>query len=681
VTSANPAPPADGPAQDRRHTGLGEARHALSDSSLVPLGLVFALLVWFAVRDGGFSATTWYPGAVLLAVLAVLAVVLGGRDRWISKEAAAATAALAAFTAWCYLSISWSDVQDDAWDGANRTFLYLAVFTLVAVLPWRTETMFALLGVYAVAVASIGVVQLSRAASAEETTDYFQFGRLASPLVYQNGNCALFLMAFWPALFLFSRRSAPVLARAVSAGATVALLELALLTQSRASLIAAPVTFALYLLLVPGRLRTLAFAAVPAAFLAATYRPLLDVFAAARDERVPGESLLDARTTLLVSVVFGILVGCAFALADRRLSIPFRVRRAVARAVLVTALAATALAVVLVASADPVARVDRAWTSFTTTRTIPGEGNNFSTGLSGTRYDLWRVALQEVRDEPILGVGVDNFAVDYLRERRSIDEPSYPHSLLLRIAAQTGVIGVLLMTAFVAFLALVFVRTRGTLDRNARELHGLALVVAGYWLVHGSVDWFWELPVLGGLAFVCFGIAARAGGARSEQTKMLAKPRLASPAAVVLLVAALLTLVPPWLAAEQTARAASTWRAGPADAFERLGDARALNPLADEPDLIAGAIASRIGDLPRMERSFRRALDRNPLNWYAHLELAIAEALQDEPGSARLHLSRARELNPREHAITVVQGDLDEGRKPSPAEIDKLFLERVRTVR
>jgi tetratricopeptide (TPR) repeat protein len=206
-------------------------------------------------------------------------------------------------------------------------------------------------------------------------------------------------------------------------------------------------------------------------------------------------------------------------------------------------------------------------------------------------------------------------------------------------------------------------------------------VVAGYWLVHGSVDWFWEIPVLGGLAFVCFGIAARAGGARFEGTRMLTKPRLVSPAAVVLLVAALLTLVPPWLAAEQTARAASTWRAGPADAFERLGDARALNPLSDEPDLIAGAIASRIGDLPRMEASFRRALRRNPLNWYAHLELAIAQALQGEAGAARRQLARARELNPREYAIMVVQRDLDEGRKPSPAEIDKLFLDRVRTVR
>jgi O-antigen ligase len=646
----------------------------------VPLGLVLALLVWFAARDGGFFATTWYPGAVVVAALAALVVALGGRERWLSREAAAATAALAAFTAWCYLSILWSDVQDDAWDGANRTLLYLALFAFVSLLPWRAPMMLAFLGVFALAVASIGVVQLSRAATAEDTTAYFQFGRLASPLTYQNGNCALFMMAFWPALYLFSRRSVPVPVRALSAGTAVALLELALLTQSRASLVAVPITFALYLLFVPGRLRALAFAAVPAAFLAATYRTLLDVFTAARAEEV-GEALLDARTTLLVSVVLGVLVGGAVALADRRLSIPAAAQRTIARVVVGAAAAATVVALALLASSDPVSRADRAWTSFTTTRTAPAEGTNFSAGLSGTRYDLWRVALLEIRDEPVLGVGVDNFAVDYLRERRSVDEPSYPHSIVLRVVAQTGVIGALLLVAFLVSVALVFVRTRRGIERDARELHGLALVVAGYWLVHGSVDWFWEIPVLAGLAFVCFGIAARAGGARSEEARMSEKPRFASAVAVPLLAVALITLVPPWLSAKQTARAASTWRESPADAFGRLRDASDLNPLSDEPDLIAGAIASRIGDVSRMEASFRRALERNPLNWYAHLELAVAQALQGRGEAAKRQLQQARELNPREHVLAVVQDDLDHGRKPSPARIDQLFLDRVRAVR
>ena len=656
-------------------------RNTLADSTLAPLGLVVAVLLWFAARDGGFAATTWLAGAVLVAVLAALAVVLGPQDRWASRETAGATAALAAFTAWCYLSISWSAVQDDAWDGANRTLLYFALFVLVAALPWRRQTMLVLFGVFAVAVASIGIVQFSRAAAAEEPTAYFQFGRFASPILYQNGNCALFLMAFWPALFLASRRSAPVAVRGLCTGAATALLELALLTQSRASVVAVALSFGLYLLLVPGRLRALLHATVPALILAATYRPLLDVFTAARAQQVSAESLHNARSTLLVSTLIAAALGCAIAFADRRWRISRRAQRTTGRIAVASALAALAVGLVVVALNDPAGRVDRAWTSFTTTRTVPPQGTNFSTGLSGTRYDLWRVALLEVRDEPLVGVGVDNFAVDYLRERRTVDEPSYPHSILLRVVSQTGLIGGLLLGAFLAFVALAFVRARGTGDRDSRGLSGLALVIAGYWLVHGSVDWFWEIPVLGGLAFVCFGVVARAGGAAADETRMLLKPRLASPVALALLAAALLALVPPWLSAKQTSRAASGWRASPAAALDRLREARALNPLSDEPDLIAGAIASRVGDLPTMEASFRRALERNPLNWYAHLELAIAQALQGDVGAARLELNRARALNPLEYAIGVVERDLDEGRKPSPAEIDQLFLERAGVLR
>jgi len=590
-----------------------------------------------------------------------------------------ATGALLAFTAWCFLSVSWSEVQDDAWDGANRTLLYFALFTLVAFLPWRTRTMFALIGTFSVAVASIGVIQFSRAATAADPTAYFQFGRFASPILYQNGDCALFLMAFWPALYLFSSRSTSILARGLCAGAATALLELALLTQSRGSLVAVPMTFGIYLLLVPRRLRSVFFATIPAGLLVATYRPLIHVFEASRDQQVSTSSLLDARATLLVSITLAIGLGCGIALADRRVAIPYRAQRVVAIALVLAATAGLFTVATLAARADPIGRANRAWDSFTTPRTAPAQGTNFSTGLSGTRHDLWRVAIQEIRSAPLLGVGVDNFAVDYLRERRTIDEPSYPHSVLLRLVSQTGIIGGILAAVFVAILGIIFVRRSEVRDERARGLHALALVVAGYWLIHGAVDWFWEIPALGGLAFVCFGIAARAGGA-ALVTTMINKPRSASVVATAIFAAALISLAPPWLAARETARAASTWRDGPELAFERLRRARTLNPLADEPDLIAGAISSRLGDLPQMEAAFRRALERNPRNWYAFLELAVAEALQGDVAAAQSHLASARRLNPREYTIMLVQRNLDEGKKPSPAELDNLFLERIGSI-
>src|SRR5204863_1250869 len=103
--------------------------------------------------------------------------------------------------------------------------------------------------------------------------------------------------------------------------------------------------------------------------------------------------------------------------------------------------------------------------------------------------------------------------------------------------------------------------------------------------------------------------------------------RPAAVAGVAVCAVAAFSLLLPWLAAEEVNQAAREWRRDPGSAFSRLDRARALNPLADEPDLVAGAVASRLGDRGRMRAAFRRAADRNPKNWYAWLELGIAEAL------------------------------------------------------
>ena len=42
---------------------------------------------------------------------------------------------------------------------------------------------------------------------------------------------------------------------------------------------------------------------------------------------------------------------------------------------------------------------------------------------------------------------------------------------------------------------------------SKQAVAGTALTMAVYWFVHGSVDWFWEIPALGGVAFMCLGIA------------------------------------------------------------------------------------------------------------------------------------------------------------------------------
>ena len=140
-----------------------------------------------------------------------------------------------------------------------------------------------------------------------------------------------------------------------------------------------------------------------------------------------------------------------------------------------------------------------------------------------------------------------------------------------------------------------------------------------------------------------------------------------------------LSFVLPWLAELEARRAIQSWRGDPARAFSDLGRSRDLNPLSARADLLEGAIASRTDDLPRMAAAFQRAIDRNDRDWYAHLELALADAGLRRWRVALAELARASRLNPREETIGLVRADVAAKRPIDRDRIDRLFVERVRT--
>jgi len=155
------------------------------------------------------------------------------------------------------------------------------------------------------------------------------------------------------------------------------------------------------------------------------------------------------------------------------------------------------------------------------------------------------------------------------------------------------------------------------------------------------------------------------------------RPLLVAVPAAALVCAAALSLALPWLAAKEVQTAARSWRHDPAQAYRRLDRARSLNPLSERADLVAGAIASRLGDRTRMQRAFRRAIDRNSHNWYAWLELGVVQSLDGKPRAALDSLARARALDPREGTIAEVADDVRAGRRVVPAQIDEAMLRAV----
>jgi len=641
---------------------------------LVPGAAVVAVVGWWSLEQGGYDVTTWAPGALFLLGLAA-ATVRPRVDRESVRLLWAPVALLAAFCAWSYASIAWATVAGDAWTGANRTALYLVVFFLAAGLHRRREDAVLLLTALSATIAVVGLYTLFEAARAADPAPFFVGERLSDPVGYPNATAALYLLAFWPAAVLASRREVAPPLRLVQVVVATTLLSLSAVTQSRGATYTLPMVLVVALLVVPGRLR-LAATLIPIGAATALALPTLwDVYTAKSGNGDVHGALVDAlQAVLLASLGAGVVAASAIVLDVRARPTP-RVASLV-RAAFAGLLAAAAVGgaiALLVRVPHPVGRVESAWASFKH-GAEPSGGSSHFVGLGSNRYDFWRVSWRTFERHPLAGVGVDNFAVQYARERRSLEQPKYPHSLEFRLLTGTGIVGTLLFAAFLAACAFGVAR-RGR-PPATRAVQAAAGLVFASWLLHGSVDWLWEFPALTTAAFAALGLglALARGEAPAAPAAASRAARLAFAAALAGAgVAVAASIVFPWLAARNVDVAARVWQSEPAHAFSLLDRARGLDPLSDVPDTVAGAIAARIGDRARMQRAFAAAARRNPSNWYSQLELGLLAAARGDRAAALMRLREAHRLNPLDYPVALSL-DRVQARKPvSIAAIDRLL--------
>jgi hypothetical protein len=639
-----------------------------------------AIFLGWAAVEGGYPPIYWYPGAlVVLALLAVAVAAFPPAWPGLPRAALVALACLAAYTAWSYCSIAWADVKADAWDGANRTLLYLFVYALFMLLPWSVRGAHVVLGTYAVGVAAIAGWTLWRASTSADPMAYFGGTRFAAPTTYHNANCALFTFAFFALVYLASRRDTPILFRGLAAAGSVVLTVVSLLAQSRGWLVAIALTALLFVAIVPGRTRVATALLAVGISVLPLVQKALDVGAAVASGE-PGPALVAvARSTVVAAVAAGAFF-LLWALVDRFYAPSARAARVADRAVGVALAGGVALAAVLVlALGNPREWTTEGWREFTEIDNV-GEtrtGPYLTSGVSGNRYDLWRVAIDAFRREPVIGIGADNFAVDYFRDRRTREEPRYPHSVELRALSQTGIVGAVLLAGFLAAAFAAAWSSRREWGAAA-GLRAAAVVGGAYWLIHGSIDWFWEIPATSAPVFAALGIAAGLGLPVEERSQGRSAARRLVPAAAAFAFAvAAASIVFPLLSSLYVRNAARAWPEDASAAYAALDQARRLNPLSDRPDLVAGAIASRLGQPERMRRAFAAAVERNPHNWYAFLELGIADTLRGRRRQALAHLAVAAELNPLEPVIASVARDVRAGKRVDPHEIDAIFVRRA----
>ena len=636
------------------------------------------MFAFWGAHDAGTDPADWLLGTLLLiGVLTSVIVGSGGLPRSLGRLEVVALLALGALVLWAFASIAWADVRGDAWNGADRMLLYLVVFTLFLVLRWRTAAATIVLSAYVSSAAAIAVLGLVRASSGR--ADLFLDGRLSYPTGYPNANAAFFLSAFWVALVLATRRSVPIPLRVAAAMAAALLPQVALLSQSRATLVAFPATALVLVVALPGRIRTAVGVTAAIGVVAATWSTHVAVFDAAQLGGRRLESAIGETSAAIVATVAVVAVASlAWALVDRRTILSERQTRILERSALAAAVIATVSATAVVIALHPVARVQSGWRTFTAVAVTDNTQAHFSIGLGSNRYDFWRVAMGRFQARPLTGIGADNFAVDYLKERRSIEEPTYPHSLQVMMLSQLGLVGGALMLAFVAFAGTAALPRRRE-DPAATALAGAALAGALYFLLHASVDWFWEIPALGAPAFALLGLAVsiRACARQGEAVRSSgARARVMALAVATAGVAAVGCALP-WLSHRQIDRAVAVWRSDPEAAYGHLERARSLNPLSAEPDLVAGAIAARLDDRSRMPVLFARSLERNPHSWYAQLELGLAESISGRPRAAVAAVRRAVGLNPQEPLLRETLRRLEQGEQISPSSLDAIFLDRI----
>jgi tetratricopeptide (TPR) repeat protein len=643
------------------------------------LAAVVLFIVW-ATSQGGYPLTHWAPGALIVLVLLGLALALVGlRAGEVPLPVKIAVGCLAGYTALSFASILWAAVPGEAWEGANRTLLYLLVFALFALWRQRGASAALLLGGWTLAMIALAAfVALHVNAEAGHLGGLFAGERLAYPTGYPNASAAQWLMAFWPALLLARSERLPWALRGVLAGGAVLLAEVALLSQSRGSLYATPVMLVLVFALLPGRVRTFAVLVPVAAGIGVAAPTVLHV-----GDRLKGNggnvaAALHSATAAIfaAALVVGLVVAVGAAIESRRVLSPAtdrRLHKGVA-AVAVLALLAV-LAGGLVAAGNPLTRVRHGWDTFKGGYAADNTGGNrLVSGLGSNRYDFYRVGLNEFVAHPLVGIGADNFEQQYLRYGRSDETPHYPHSIELRTLAQTGVIGALLALVGLAAALLAAARGLRGADPLGRAVVAAALAGFGYWVVHGSFDWFWEFAGLGAPAFAMLGLACALAprGRIASRPRRIGWPAIGVGIAVALVAAA--SIAAPWLSQRQVQSAARVWTKSPQTAYARLNDAARLNPLSDEAYVVAGSIALRFDDLARADREFALALKRTPGDAYATLERGAIASTENDRRAALALLERAARLNPRDLLTRQALRLAREGKRVSVEELNRSIL-------
>ncbi|MGZ4225490.1 MAG: O-antigen ligase family protein [Solirubrobacteraceae bacterium] len=673
------------PVGEPRHDSIRSWRDGLGAA---PVAAVLVLLILWAAHDGGYDEDTWYWGALIL--LALAAMVVGGLFGPLRRLGTATKVALGAFSlyvAWSYASIAWASYRGDALTGSNKALLYLLVFALCAVSRWTPRRALWMVTAYTVAVGAVGALILTRMALGQHAAALFTEGRLISPTGYLNANAVLFMTAALLGVALAVRRELPLVLRGVLLAIACEGVQLALLAESRGWLFTLPLVLVVALVIVRDRLRTGIAAIVPVIGALVPLHWLLHVYEVTAGAHPAASAFEDAAKTAgrisLVCCLVVLIAGTLVLVAEDRFK-PRRVRRSVVRAAgvaaAILALAVAAVGAVAATHGHPIRFFNEQWHGFTHPSATNAAAASHFASTGSQREDAWRVALDAFAAHPIGGLGQDNFSDYYTVHGRTGIELAWVHSWELRLLAHTGIVGFLALIAFLAAAVVAALRRRAPRGSLPGALAGIALLPLIVWLIHGSVDWFWEMPALSAPALGFLAMAGaltedQAVGSESPAVRSAGPPRrVATIVAIVCggvaFVAAVVVLSFSYLSVREVSIGSDVRGSNPTQALAHLKTAADLNPFDSEPGRLGGTIALQTGSFEEAHRRFDQAVARQPGGWFSWFGAGLAASELGQRAVARHDFEVAKSLNSSQHLIKDALARVD---GPSPLTPQQAF--------
>ncbi len=462
--AAAPAPPA---AQRARATAPGRPAAAAPRTAARLLGdalptvlVAGALCLVTFLAGGGLNLDTLAPVEMALtlgcgvAIAAALLLAPAGRPAY-GAWPVGLLLALAALSA---VSVVWSVQPDGSWQDAGRLFAYSAVFALAALLarvaPARWPAVLGGVVLAATVVCTYALLTKVFPVAVGTAQSYGHvYARLREPYGYWNAIGVAAALGAVGCLWLGARRAGHALWNALAYPAEGLMLVTLLLAYSRGALAALLCGVALWLCVVPLRLRGVAVLGAGALGAAVVVAWDFSQHALTTDN-VP----LAARVTaghqlgvLLAAVLVALtLVGLAVGFLTGEHPLPARARRRAGA----TLLALPALAVLVLAGGLAASHRGLYGSVAHTVSTLtnpnappPTNGPGRLTAVGSVRARYWNEALEIFRDHPLLGVGAEGYETARLRYRTAILDVGQAHGFVVQTLADLGLAGLLVVLA------------------------------------------------------------------------------------------------------------------------------------------------------------------------------------------------------------------------------------------